>query len=75
MKRLIRYVRQKLSVQLSLAIVLLTVPVFVVSLGSLFVKSRSLISQEAIKRAVSSLNTTTLRLEKRCPATRVSSCR
>lgn len=64
MKRLIRYVRQKLSVQLSLAIVLLTVPVFVVSLGSLFVKSRSLISQEAIKRAVSSLNTTTLRLER-----------
>ena len=63
-RQILRYLRERLSVQLSLAIVLLTVPVFVVSLGFLFVQSRNLISQEAIRRAASTLNTTTLRLQR-----------
>lgn len=55
-------IRHSLASKLTLSILLLTVPVFVVSLGILFTQSRAIVRQEAQQRAASVLNTTTQRL-------------
>lgn len=62
MKNLIRHIRQSLSLKLSLGILLLAMPIFVITLGVLFKYSRNLVRQEAVKRATSTLNTTSLRV-------------
>ena len=48
----------KLSVKLSLGILLLAAPAFILTLGALFLQSRYFIHQEAMRRANSTLNTT-----------------
>ena len=55
---------QKLSKRLSLGITLLAVPIYIGTLGLLFLQSRYLIRQEAIERANSILNKTMLDVRK-----------
>lgn len=55
-------IRKSLSRRLSLDIILLAVPVFVLSLGVFYVQSRYLIRQEAIERSNSILRTTIQRV-------------
>ena len=55
---------QKLSRRLSLGITLLAVPIFIGTLGLLFLQSRYLIRQEAIERSNSILNKTMLDVRK-----------
>ena len=62
MKGLVQYIRESLSTKLGLGIVLLAVPIFVVALGILFLQSRHIIREEAIKRATSVLSTNTQRV-------------
>lgn len=57
MRRMLRHIRQSLSLKLSIGILLMTVPIFIVSLGILFVQSRRHIKQEAVEHATSALNT------------------
>lgn len=57
-------IRKSLSSKLSLGIVLLAVPIFVISLGLLFLQSRYIVRKEALGRAKSVLNTTTQRLNR-----------
>lgn len=54
--------RQSLSTKLSLSILLMAVPIFVLSLGILFLQSRNNVKQEARDKAVSALTTTMQRL-------------
>ncbi len=60
--KLFRHIRQSLSLKLSLGIVLLAIPIFVVSLGILFSQSRHIVRVEAMQRAGNVLNTTMLRV-------------
>lgn len=62
MNNIIRYVRQSLSMKLGLSILLLTVIIFVVSLGALFLQSRYLVKHMALQKASSVLNTTVQRV-------------
>ena len=55
-------IHQQLSRKLSLGIMLLAIPIFVLSLGLFIVQSRYIIRQEAIERTSSFLNTTMLRV-------------
>ena len=61
---MIRHIRQSLSLKLSISILLMTVPIFVVSLGILFVQSRYYIKQEAVEHAASALNTSVQRVKR-----------
>ena len=62
MKNLIRHIRQSLALKLSVGILLLSLPIFIVSLGVLFGQSRRIIKHEAMERAVSVLYATSQRL-------------
>ena len=62
MKRLIRYMYQKLSVRVSLLVVLFAAAVFVAALGFMFVEARQAVCQEAISRATQVLDNTVLRV-------------
>lgn len=64
MRSLFRHIRHSLSMKLSFGILLLTVLVFVVSLGVLFVESRHHIKQEAVELATSILNTSEQRMRR-----------
>jgi signal transduction histidine kinase len=64
MRSIIRHIRQSLSLKLSFSILLMTVPVFIVSLGILFVQSRRHIRQEAVEHATSALNTSVQRVRR-----------
>lgn len=64
MRSLFRHIRHSLSMKLSFGILLLTVLVFVVSLGILFVESRHHIKQEAVELATSILNTSEQRMRR-----------
>ncbi|MBQ9357343.1 MAG: histidine kinase [Prevotella sp.] len=55
-------IRTSLSRKLSLAITLLAVPIFIISLGLLFTQSRKMIRSEAEGRAAATLNATMQRL-------------
>lgn len=55
-------IRHSLSTKLSLSIMLMAIPIFALTLGYLFFQSRSIIREEAQKRASSVLNTTLLRV-------------
>ena len=58
MRRIIQHIRQSLSWKLSLGILLMAVPIFILSIGILFEQSREQVKQEAMKHACSVLNTT-----------------
>ena len=58
------HIRRSLSAKLSLSILLLAIPIFVLSLGILFVQSRNIIKKEAMEHAKSLLNTTMQRLDR-----------
>ena len=53
-----KHIRQSLSMKLSLGILLMAVPIFVVSLGLLYVQSRNYVKKAATDHANSVLNTT-----------------
>ena len=57
-------IRQHLSTKLSLALLLLAAPLFVLSLGLLFVRSRDNVRTEAMEHAESVLNTSMQRLHR-----------
>ena len=50
--------RRSLSMKISVSLLLLAVPIFVISLGVLFVQSRRFIREDALRRATCVLNTT-----------------
>ena len=64
MLRLIQHIRQSLSRKLSLGILLMTIPIFMLSLGIMFVQSRNYIKSEATEHASSILNTTMQRINR-----------
>lgn len=55
-------IRKHLSTKLSLTLLLLAIPIFILSLGLLFVRSRDNVRTEATKHAESVLNTSMQRL-------------
>ena len=57
-------IRKSLSTKLSLDILLLAVPIFMIALGVLFTQSRQIIRNEAVGRANSVLNTTMQRVHR-----------
>lgn len=62
MRNFFRHISQSLSIKLSIGILLMAVPVFIVSIGIVFQKSRRNIKQEAVERASSVLSTTEQRI-------------
>ena len=63
MKRIIAYIRRKLSVRVSLWVVFFAAIIFNVALGFLFYQSREAVRQEAISHATQILDKTSLRVE------------
>lgn len=57
-RKLINHIRQSLSWKLSLGILLMAIPIFMLSLGILFFQSRNNVRQEATKHAASVVSTT-----------------
>ena len=64
MYNVVRHIRQSLSMKLIISILLLAVPIFVVSIGFLFFKSRANIKREATEHARSMLNTSVYRVDR-----------
>ena len=64
MRRIIQHIRQSLSWKLSLGILLMAIPIFVLSIGILFQQSKERVKQEATKHATSVLNTTMQRIHR-----------
>ena len=64
MRSIIQHIRQSLSWKLSLGIVLMAVPIFLLSLGILYNQSREMVKKEATERANSVVNTTMQRLSR-----------
>lgn len=62
MNNLIQHIRKSLALKISIGILLLAIPIFIASMGILFMQSRHFIKKEAIKEATSTLNTTTERI-------------
>lgn len=58
MRNLITHIRQSLSWKLSLGILLMAMPIFVLSIGFLFIHSRDKVKKEATTHAASVVNTT-----------------
>ena len=63
MKKIIAYIRRKLSIRVSLWVVLFAAIIFTVALGFLFYQSREAVRQEAISHATQILDKTSLRVE------------
>ena len=63
MKKIIAYFRRKLSVRVSLWVVFFAAIIFNVALGFLFYQAREAVRQEAISRATTILEKTSLRVE------------
>ena len=63
MKVILHYIRRKLSVRVSLWVVLFAAIIFNVALGFLFYQAREAVRQEAISRASQFLDKTSLRVE------------
>ena len=63
MKGIIAYIRRKLSVRVSLWVVMFAAVIFIAALGFLFYQSRDAVRQEAINRATQILDKTSLRVE------------
>lgn len=64
MRSIITHIRQSLALKLSIGILLMAVPVFLVSLGILFVQSRSNVKREAMEHANAVLSTTMQRVNR-----------
>lgn len=58
MRNIFRHIRQSLSWKLSLGILLMAVPIFILAIGILFVNSRDKMKKEATMHAASLVNTT-----------------
>ena len=63
MKGILAYIRRKLSVRVSLWVVMFAAIIFIAALSFLFYQSREAVRQEAISRATQILNNTSLRVE------------
>ncbi len=63
MKKIIAYIRRKLSVRVSLWVVFFAAIIFNVALGFLFYQAREAVRQEAVNRATQILDKTSLRVE------------
>ena len=63
MSKVLSYIRRKLSVRVSLWVVMFAAVIFIVALGFLFYQSREAVRQEAISRASQILDKTSLRVE------------
>lgn len=63
MNKVLAYIRQKLSVRVSLWVVMFAAVIFIGALSFLFYQSREAIRQEAINRATQILDKTSLRVE------------
>ena len=63
MKKIIAYIRRKLSVRVSLWVVFFAAIIFNVALGFLFYQARETVRQEAVSRATQILDKTSLRME------------
>ena len=63
MKEVIAYIRRKLSVRVSLWVVMFAAVIFIAALSFLFYQSREAVRQEAINRATQILDKTSLRVE------------
>ena len=63
MKNIFAYIRRKLSVRVSLWVVMFAAVIFIAALGFLFYQSREAVRQEAISRATQILDKTSLRVE------------
>ena len=63
MKEILEYIRRKLSVRVSLWVVLFAAIIFNVALGFLFYQARDAVRQEAISRATQILDKTSQRVE------------
>ena len=63
MKGIITYIRRKLSVRVSVWVVLFAAIIFNIALGFLFYQAREAVGQEAISRATQILDKTSLRVE------------
>lgn len=62
MRNIIRHIRQSLAWKLSLGILLMAVPIFILSIGILFEQSINNVKKEATKHATSVVNTTMQRI-------------
>ena len=60
---IITYIRKKLSVRVSVWVVLFAAIIFIIALGFLFYQSRETVRQEAVNRASQILDKTSLRVE------------
>ena len=58
MKKILTYIRRKLSVRVSLWVVLFAAIIFNVALGFLFYQARDAVRQEAVSHAMQILNKT-----------------
>ena len=63
MNRILSYIRRKLSVRVSLWVVIFAAVIFIGALSFLFYQSREAVRQEAISRATQILDKTSLRVE------------
>ena len=63
MKKMIAYIRRKLSVRVSLWVVFFAAIIFNVALGFLFYQAREAVRQESVSRATTILDKTSLRVE------------
>ena len=63
MNKLLQYIRRKLSVRVSLWVVLFAAIIFNVALGFFFIQARDAVNKEAINRAMQILDNTSLRVE------------
>ena len=64
MRSIVKHIRQSLSWKLSLGILLMAIPIFMLALGILFVQSRNNVKREATKHAASVVNTTLQRIHR-----------
>ena len=63
MNRLLSYIRRKLSVRVSIWVVMFAAFIFIAALSFLFYQSREAVRQEAISHATQILDKTSLRVE------------
>ena len=63
MKTIINYIRRKLSVRVSLWVVMFAAVIFVAAMGFMFIQARDAVRQEAISHASQILDNTSLRVE------------
>ena len=63
MRGIIEYIRRKLSVRVSLWVVMFAAIIFIAALGFLFYQARETVRQEAINRATQILDKTSLRVD------------